>query len=161
MNLRNAFLVIAVTVTGCAGPAVKNMPSPIGRYSPPTVTAETAAITGSISRLMLTRTRARIEVVDGYAVREIQEADQPPVAVSAGRRILVVACETDPFTAYDRSDIAVDILANHQYSLSCKSDNLWSHGGSIFSIVDTTDKNKEVATAFGPGRAFSPRGRRF
>ena len=163
-NMRHHFIAIAfaTALAGCAQTQPKPVARPIGPYVPPSFDASTTArLSGSISSLLLTKTRARVESVDLLGVRIAPEGEQPPVTISAGKRTLIVVCETDMATAIDRTDVAVELIAGHEYRLTCKAANLWSHTGSDFELIDLTGGNKVVATAFAPGRAYPPRGRLF
>jgi len=156
-----ATAVVAV-FSGCAQPVPKSIPGPQGTYIPPPESPSTARLEGTITSLLGTRTRARVESVEFQGVRIVREsADQPPVVLLAGKRSLVVICETNFATSSDRTDIEFDVLAGHEYILTCGTANLWSHTGSDFKITDKTSGNKVVATGFGPGRAYPPRGRIF
>ena len=162
MTPKAILLLLAALLTACAQTPPKEVPRPTGLYVPPSFNSErTASIAGSISRLIDTRQRARLESIEYQEIPIAPEAEQPPVIVASGKRTLVVVCETNFRTASDRTDIEVEFLAGHEYKLTCGTANLWVHNGSNFQVIDVTAGNRVVTTAFAPGRAYPPRGRLF
>jgi hypothetical protein len=156
-------LAFSALLGGCAQQQqTKFVPRPTGIYTQPQFEVDkTSKLSGSIARLITTKTRARVESVDLQGIRVASEPEQPPVVVAMGKRSLVVVCETDMATAIDRTEVAVEFVAGHEYLLTCSAASLWSHTGSNFEILDVSAGNKVVATAFAPGRAYPPRGRLF
>ena len=157
-----AALSTVVLLVACAQPVPKVLPLPQGMYEPPIESfTNTARLEGSISRFLTTRIRARVESVDLKGIRIARTPEQPAVILSAGKHMLIAVCETEFATSIDRSDIEFDTEPGHNYLLTCMTNNIWSHGGSEFSVIDQSAGGKVVATAFGPGRATRPRGRLF
>lgn len=155
------FLVLQFS--GCAHPPVQPFPTLVGLYIPPLVMQEeTALLEGSIRRILVTRTRARIESVD---LREVpiarSQAEQPTVILRAGPRSLTVVCETDMGTGSTRAQLSFRAEPGHNYVLRCEEESVLWNKGTNFWIEDRGAGDRIVAKASGWAPSYRPSGRVF